>query len=60
MIFNYEKLLKNTGCSFNDWNDLLYYLNNLLDYLTTHNKNYTKEQYNKIILINDIIKSLED
>ena len=58
MTFNYEKLLKNTGCSFNNWDDLLYYLNNLLDYLTTHNKNYTKEQYNKIVLINDIIKSL--
>lgn len=58
MTFNYEKLLKNTGCSFNDWNDLLYYLDSLLDYLTTHNKNYTKEQYNKIVLINDIIKSL--
>ena len=58
MNFNYEKLLKNTGCSFGSWDDLLYYLDNLLDYLTTHNKNYTKEQYNKIVLINDIIKSL--
>ena len=60
MTFNYEKLLKKTGCSFNDWNDLLYYLNNILEYLTTHNKNYTKEQYNKIVLIHDIIKSLQD
>jgi esterase/lipase superfamily enzyme len=60
MILNYEKLLKETGCSFNSYDDILYYLNSLLDYLTTHNKNYTKEQYHKINLINDIIKCLED
>lgn len=29
-----------------------------LNYLMTHNKNYTKEQYNRIDYVNDIINAI--
>lgn len=34
-------------------------LQNNIDFLVTHNKNYTKEQYQKILEIESIIKNIK-
>lgn len=54
---NLEQLEKNTGRKFEDKEDIYYFLDRCISYLMTHNKNYTKEQYNKIEEINEIIKA---
>lgn len=38
--------------------DTISYIKSLLDYLISHNKNYTKEQYSKIDILNDIINAI--
>lgn len=35
-------------------------IDDVLYYLTTHNKNYTKEQYSKILLLDEIISELKN
>ena len=55
---NYENILNDTGIKFDDIYSLLYFLQNNIDYLFTHNKNYTKTQYNKIIDLKEIINNI--
>lgn len=46
MTINKNKLTENTGFNFETMEDLVYYISNSIEWLTTHNKNYTKEHYN--------------
>ena len=59
MIINYQEIFKNTGRVLNNEDDLLYLLNENIDYLFTHNKNYTKKQFEKIEEIKEIIKAIQ-
>lgn len=57
LYINYGKL--------DNWNDIiddhdfLYKMKELIDFLESHNKNYTKEQYYKILDLQELIKTLE-
>lgn len=39
--------------------DIIYYLQHQLEYLYTHNKNYTKKQYNIIEDVKNILDCIE-
>ena len=43
-----DKLLENTGLSFETMEDLFFYVSNSIGWLESHNKNYNKEQYYRI------------
>ena len=55
---DYKSIFDNTGINFDDIYDVLYFLQNNIDYLFTHNKNYTTEQYKKIIDLKEIIDNI--
>ena len=64
MKINREKLLNNTGIKTNSDNkialkDLAFYMGSLVYWLAHNNKNYTKEQYKKITLLNDIFECID-
>lgn len=62
LIINNEKLKRFQGIEWKGEHaieDCLYYLQGLVYFLKTHNKNYTNEQYNKIDTISDILDCLE-
>lgn len=59
MKINFDKLEQETGIKDTNENDLILYIKNIVEYLATHNKNYNNTQYHKIILLNDIFKSIE-
>ena len=59
MIINYQEIFKNTGRDLNNEDNLLYLLNENIDYLFTNNKNYTKKQFEKIEEIKEIIKVMQ-
>ena len=46
------------GLKFDSPEDMLYYVTSLIDYLETHNKNYTKQQEHAIMTLYDIIHSI--
>lgn len=56
---NKEKLLNDVGLEFRHDYDILLYLIKSVDYLETHNKNYTQRQYQQILDIKYILDSLE-
>lgn len=60
MFVNFSQLKAKTGIDLQNETDLLYYAKSLLDYLESHNKNYTKEQYSKILTLYDILTSIEE
>ena len=49
-----DKLLKNTGLSFETMEDMFFYMKNHIDWLESHNKNYNKEQYRRLCDLKDI------
>lgn len=51
--------LSEIGFSFDDIGDLYFYIYHSLDWLTRHNKNYTKEQYNRLNDIKDLLDCIE-
>lgn len=61
MIFRINKLdiLESIGIEFKDDKDYLIYMQNLIDYLYFHNKNYTNEQYYKIEELREILNNME-
>lgn len=60
MQINSEKLKKLQGLNFNKIDDnLLFYIQGILYFLKTHNKNYTKKQYEKIYMLYDIFDCVE-
>ena len=56
---NKNKLLNDVGLEFAHDYDILLYLIKSIDYLETHNKNYTKQQYQQILDIKYILDCLE-
>lgn len=57
--FNKQKILNNIGIEFTDSKDYILYIQNLLEYLESNNKNYTKRQYFKILELKEIFDNLE-
>lgn len=58
LAINHQKLA-DQGWSFDDWSDIYSYISELVDWLESHNKNYTKEQYHKIISIKEILDCID-
>lgn len=54
-----ETINKNTGIIFYDNENYIYYMQRLIYDLYTHNKNYTKKQYYKILDLYEILNNLE-
>ena len=56
---NKNNILNNIGVEFKNKNDYIQYMQNLLEFLETHNKNYTQKQYYKILELKEIINNIE-
>lgn len=56
---NNEKLLFDSGLSFDSVLDLYFYVLNHIEYLSSHNKNYTKQQEHRINDLLDIFNNIE-
>lgn len=56
---NKKDILNSIGIEFKDDNDYFVYMQELIDYLYFHNKNYTNKQYYKIEELREILNSLE-
>lgn len=56
---NKEKIKQETGLNEMSETDYLNYMYSLLYNLTTHNKNYTKEQEYEIYTLKSIIENME-
>ena len=54
-----DKLLRNTGFSFETMEGLFYYVSNSIEWLESHNKNYNKEQYYRICDLKSICDCIE-
>lgn len=59
MKINNENLLQSTGLNFETMEDAIFYLQNHLEWLECHNKNYNRNQYNKILDCLEIIRNIE-
>lgn len=59
MRVDYDKIKKNTGLEFESFSDLCYYVEKHIEYLMSHNKNYTKEQMSRIDDLHEIIESID-
>lgn len=59
MKFNREKL-DEIGFNFDSDRDAMIYISSLIDYIATHNKNYTNAQYHRILTLKDIMDCVED
>ena len=58
ITINTTKLLNLQGIKYTSFDNLLYYMQGLLYTLSTHNKNYTKEQERLINTIKDILECM--
>lgn len=56
---NKKNILNNIGIEFTNNNDYLLYMQQLIDYLESNNKNYTKRQYFKILELKEILVNME-
>lgn len=59
MTINKNKLTESTGFNFETMENLICYISYSIEWLTTHNKNYTKEQYNRICDLRDILDCID-
>lgn len=59
MKINFEKLEQLTGIKDINKEDLIFYIKSILYNLKINNKNYNKEQFERIMLLNDIFESIE-
>ncbi len=61
MKINIDKkdILNSIGIEFKNDEDCFLYMQELIDYLYFHNKNYTNKQYYKIEELREILNSLE-
>lgn len=57
--FDKKTIEENIGIYFDDEEDYIEYIKNLIYYLAHNNKNYKDRQYNKIIEIAEILSDLE-
>lgn len=58
LYVNKKEIVKNTGVSFDNLNDYIYYIQRLIEDLESNNKNYTKKQYFKILDIKEILENI--
>lgn len=58
LAINHQKLA-DQGWNFDDWSDIYSYISGLVDWLESHNKNYTKEQYRRIVSLKEILDSID-
>lgn len=58
-MFDYKKILLETGIDLDNPQDILFLLQNYVEYLSTHNKNYTREQWRRILDIAAIVNNME-
>lgn len=56
---NFEKIKNNTGREFENMENIYYYISCVLDVLRANNKNYTKQQYYKILDLWEIFNAIE-
>lgn len=59
MYFDKGYIFESTGCMFESDTDVVLFLVNQLEYLSTHNKNYTKAQERKLYDMQCIVNALE-
>lgn len=57
---DYKKIQYETGLTFNNPEQAIYYMQTLIDYLCTHNKNYTKQQERRINDLRSILYSISE
>lgn len=57
IVIDTEKLEK-LGFTFEDPESFVCYITSISSWLQSHNKNYTKEQYNKIEILNDLLNCI--
>ena len=60
MKINFNKINESTGIGVFRDSSLLVYIQHSLDYLETHNKNYTKKQYHLINELKTIFENIEE
>ena len=60
MKVNFNEININTGLGIFRMSTLLNYIKSNLEYLESHNKNYTKKQYNLIEELKTIFKSIKE
>ena len=60
MKINFDEINKNTGLGIFRESTLLNYIKSNLEYLESHNKNYTNKQYNIIEELKTIFKSIKE
>lgn len=58
MKINKNKM-EELGFKFENLEDIYFYADSIIDWLESHNKNYTKEQYGKITILKDLIEMLD-
>ena len=58
-MFDYEKISLETGINLDNPQSILYLLQSHVEYLLTHNKNYTREQWRRILDIAAIVNNME-
>ena len=57
--FDKKTIEENIGIYFDDEEDYIEYMRNLICYLAHNNKNYRDKQYNKIIELAEILSDFE-
>jgi len=57
---DYKKIHYETGHTFDSPEEAIYYMQTLIDYLCTHNKNYTKQQDWRINDLRSILHSISE
>ncbi len=60
MKINYDKINSETGRGIFNKNELLHYVSRVIDDLESHNKNYTKKQYEQITELKIIVDSITE
>ena len=59
MKIDFEKMNEQTGIQIFDLSSLIIYIQHSLNYLESHNKNYTKKQYHLIEELKTIFSNIE-
>lgn len=60
MKINFNKINESTGLGIFRESTLILYIKSQLNYLESHNKNYTKKQYIIIEELKEIFKNIEE
>ena len=55
-----QEALKKAGFDLfaEDTDNMMFYVHSLIEWLESHNKNYNKEQYHRIQILNDILTAI--